>query len=135
VAEERVAVCESRADAKKYLAHSYMSTKVDVSVILQEFPNVALDSWVMKAAQKAFKKTISPEPLTIQREEHAYPNADELRVGQLVSENASVGENDLLIQVYQLKNAVESLPIAVAGTTIALHFSEPNLEVVFPHNE
>jgi hypothetical protein len=40
-----------------------------------------------------------------------------------------------MIQVYQLKSAVESLPIAEAGTTIALHFSEPNLEVVYAHDE
>lgn len=47
---EWVAVAESRADAKKHLAHCYMSTKVDVSEILRKFPDVSLDSWVMKAA-------------------------------------------------------------------------------------
>jgi len=105
VPEERVPILDNIAEAKKLLAHSYMSTKTDVSVILKEFPDVPLDSFVMKAAQKAYSKMVdSSQALTVQRVDngtvHAYPNVKELRVGQITAENASKHDNPVLIQVY-----------------------------------
>jgi hypothetical protein len=38
------------ADAKKYIAHSYMSAKCDVSTLLETYPDTSIDAWIMKAA-------------------------------------------------------------------------------------
>ena len=74
------------------LAHSYMSTKCDVSAIITEFPDVPLQSFVMKAAQKAFTKVVSQEDLTVSRVNYqtnsmtnrtTLNNINELRVGQI----------------------------------------------------
>lgn len=68
------------------LAHAYISKPCDVSVILKDFKGVPLDSFVFKAAAKAFKETVSKEKLTISRinslvDRQSYANANDLRVG------------------------------------------------------
>lgn len=81
-------------EAKKMLAHSYMTTKCDVSAIKSEFPEVPLESFVMKAAQKAFTKVVGEQDLTVSRvnysatesaNKHSCNNMDELRVGEISS--------------------------------------------------
>lgn len=107
VPEIKVSPLANIAEAKRMLAHGYMSSKMDVSQILADFPDSSLDSWVMKAAQKAYAKAVDGEQkVTVQRVDydseavHAYHNVHEMRVGHLVAENAAqpgVHADDALI--------------------------------------
>ena len=45
--------------AKKMLAHTYMSTKTDVTAICKDFAEVPFEAFVVKAAQKAFQMVLA----------------------------------------------------------------------------
>ena len=49
------------------LAHSYLTTQVDVTAIARDFADVKLDNFVYKAAAKAFKDACSTDKLTVAR--------------------------------------------------------------------
>jgi hypothetical protein len=76
------------------LAHSYMSSKCDVSAIMAQFPEVPLESFVLKAAQKAFTKVVGEQDLTVTRvnyslestDKNSFNNMNEMRVGEISSQ-------------------------------------------------
>jgi hypothetical protein len=76
------------------LAHSYMSSKCDVSAIMSQFPEVPLESFVLKAAQKAFTKVVGEQDLTVTRvnysaestDKNSFNNMNEMRVGEISSQ-------------------------------------------------
>lgn len=72
--------------SKRMLAHSYMSSQVDMTAIAQTFGEVPTDAFVIRAAAKAFKKAIGDEPLNVARvfshgKRIAYHGVQDLRVG------------------------------------------------------
>ena len=81
---------KSLSFAKSMLAHAYITKPCDVSVILKEFKDVPLESFVMKAAAKAFKETVNTEKLTIKKvnsleDRKSVSSANDLRVGQFAT--------------------------------------------------
>jgi len=72
------------------LAHSYLTTPCDVSAILKNVKDVPLDSFVTKAASKAFKDTINTDSLSITRvnsltDRKTNDNAQNLRVNEFAT--------------------------------------------------
>ena len=82
---------DSLHHSKRMLAHSYMSSKADMTMIRETFSDTPVDSFVIRAAAKAFKATLAQsadEPLNVSRvvrhgERIAYYGVQDLRVGQL----------------------------------------------------
>ena len=78
---------DSLHHAKRMLGHSYMSSKADMTAIVNQFSDMQLDAFVMRAAAKAFNATIGPgEPLNISRvfgheRKVTYTGVHEMRVG------------------------------------------------------
>jgi hypothetical protein len=78
---------DSLLHAKQILAHSYITSTVDVTAIATSFKDVPFDSFVYKAAAKAFKETVNAHTLSIQRihsleKRDIFANATDLRVSQ-----------------------------------------------------
>lgn len=68
------------------LAHAYISVPCEVTKIIKEFKDVPLESFVFKAASKAFKDTVNKNKLSISRvhaieKRSVVENVHELRVG------------------------------------------------------
>ena len=97
----------SIADAKKYLAHSYLTIKVDTSLIHNTYPQVPFEHFVRLAIQKAYKKTISK---------------NELVINQMGAPDA--------VSLSQVKDAVEVFPVALGDFQLAVHYTHPATEVV-----
>ena len=122
--------------SKSMLAHSYMSSLVDMTTIAQQFSDTPVDAFVIRAAAKAFK-TVSSEPLNVSRvfthgRTMTYLGVQDLRVGQIAAsglENGATPSDQPLIQVYQVDDSVESLPISVDSCMLSLHFSPPTRQV------
>jgi len=61
VAEEHQATADNIQYSKRMLAHSYMSASVDMTSIAQNFGEVPVDAFVMRAAAKAFRAAIDSD--------------------------------------------------------------------------
>lgn len=67
VAEDYSEVAEAIFTQKRYVAHTYMSSMCDVSIIEEQvkelgMDTIAYDNYVLKAASKAFSKVFPDEP-------------------------------------------------------------------------
>ena len=119
------------------LAHAYISKPCDVSVIIKDFKDVPFESFVLKAAAKAFKDVVNNEKLTISRvksveDRHYVANANDLRVGQFASSMVATAlESQRLITVHRISNAVEALPICEEPALISVHFTDPKADVIY----
>lgn len=77
--------------SKRMIGHSYMSSMVDMTQIASDFKDMPTDAFVIRAAAKAYKATISSEidePLNVSRvfthgQRVAYLGVQDLRVGQI----------------------------------------------------
>lgn len=57
---ERTFAAENIGDAKKYLAHTYMSTKFDASSLISTFgKDVNIQVFISKAVQNAYKHVLN----------------------------------------------------------------------------
>lgn len=125
--------------SKRMLAHSYMSSQVDMTQIAEKFADAPLDAFVIRAAAKAFRKAIGDEPLNVSRvfshdRTIAYTGVQDLRIGQLASagvENGELPAGQATIRVYQVSDSVESLPISEDSVTLSVHFTPPTRQVTF----
>lgn len=133
-------MADSLHSAKRMLGHSYMSSMVDMTQICSDFASVPVDAFVIRAASKAYKATIDSEgPLNVSRvfshgKRVSYVGVEDLRVNQIVSagqENAPTPEGQPLLQVYQLEDSIESLPISEDPILMSIHFSPPSQQVSF----
>jgi hypothetical protein len=119
------------------LAHAYITKPCDVSAIVKDFKDVPFDSFVFKAAAKAFKETVNNEKLTISRvktidDKHFVDNANDLRVGQFANSMVqSALDSQHLITVHRISNAVEALPICEEPALISVHFTDPKADVIY----
>lgn len=76
------------------LAHAYITTPVDVSEIIKSFKDVPLDSFVSKAASKAFKDIINNDKLSISRvhsllDRKTTDNAQNLRLSEFATNESN----------------------------------------------
>ena len=86
---ERQELAASLNHAKSMLGHSYMSCVVDMTQIASTFAGTPVDAFVIKAAAKAFRKTMAEEigdELNVSRvfnhdERVTYLGVQDLRVG------------------------------------------------------
>jgi len=133
-------IADSISYQKRYVAHTYMSSKCDVSTIVKRIEanpenSVSFESYLLKAAAKAFK-IVAEEQASIARVTSAgtqlYPNADELGLESLG--NTAVNEDVRSfspqspatgLTVTQIEHSLESLPIATPGSLMSLHFTLP----------
>ena len=72
------------------LAHAYISAPCEVSKIIKDFKDVPLESFIFKAASKAFRDTVNKNKVTISRvhtveNRSVYENTQDLRIGQFAS--------------------------------------------------
>lgn len=133
--------------AKKMLAHSYMSTKSDVSAICKDFAEVPFEAFVVKAAQRAFQVVLaegdSSSPVNVARvtglgKQTLYARVQEQRLNQLVEQaqpEAAPIMDPLLLKVHQVAEAVESFPVSDNGALISIHYCLPASEVVLRDNK
>ena len=61
MSSERRELAASLNHAKSMLGHSYMSSMVDMTQIASTFAGTPVDAFVIKAAAKAFRKTMAEE--------------------------------------------------------------------------
>ena len=61
VLDENKAALDNISHAKRYLAHSYMSAKCDVSELLKTYSTQSVDAFIMKAAQKSYTRVVDKE--------------------------------------------------------------------------
>lgn len=79
------------------LAHSYMTSQVDMTALVEKFTDTPADLFVIRAAAKAFKKAVSAdESVNVSRvfshgKKIAYEGVQDLRVGQLTSAGVENG--------------------------------------------
>ena len=59
MSSERRELAASLNHAKSMLGHSYMSSMVDMTQIASTFSGTPVDAFVIKAAAKAFRKTMA----------------------------------------------------------------------------
>ena len=76
------------------LAHAYITTPVDVSEIIKSFKDVPLDSFVSKAASKAFKDIINNDKLSISRvhgllDRKTTDNAQNMRLSEFATNESN----------------------------------------------
>lgn len=84
------------------LAHAYITSTVDVTAIATAFKDVPFDSFVCKAAAKAFKEALNGETLSISRinaleSREVFANAGDKRVGQFAKGAASAEGQQIAI--------------------------------------
>ena len=90
-------MADSLYHAKRMLGHSYMSSKADMTAIVNKFADTQLDAFVMRAAAKAFNATIGPgETLNMSRvfshgQKITYTGVQDLRVGQIAQSGVENG--------------------------------------------
>lgn len=114
-----------------------MSSKAEVTIIAKEFSGVPIDSFVIKAAQKAFKHVAKTDNLNVKRiHDHdnsaTYFNVQDLRIGELVPSTNGVAPYDqALIKVHQVADSADSLPICEEPAILSLHYTVPEQEVVY----
>jgi fructose-specific component phosphotransferase system IIB-like protein len=69
---ERTTSAEHIGDAKKYLAHTYMSTKFDASSLISTFgKDVNIEVFIHKAVQNAYKYVLKETCLINKSGPHA----------------------------------------------------------------
>ena len=73
-------VAEKLGDAKRTIAHSYMSSKVEVTTIQNDFAGIPIDSFVIKAAQSAFKYAAKTDKLNVKRVRDLHTSSTYLNV-------------------------------------------------------
>lgn len=78
--------------SKRYLGHTYISSKCEVSQLLSEFTNndVPFESFVLKAAQKAFSSAVNSKALDIKTvysvdKQTTFVGIKDLRVGEIAA--------------------------------------------------
>lgn len=106
-------MADSLHDSKRMIAHSYISSSVDMTSIVKSFAEVPTDAFVIRAAAKAFKAVIAAADdaearLNVSRvfshgKRVTYLGVDELRIGEIAKsgeDNGPVPAGQPLIQVY-----------------------------------
>jgi len=132
-------VAQNIGSSKRLLGHAYITSKVNVSATKEGFfAEVPFESFVLKAAQKAFKNAVNDLELDISRvhghdSKSLYVHVDDLRVGQLVDaaqSTTSYPTSSQFITVHQTANSVESLPICEDPAILSIHYTLPQTEVI-----
>lgn len=128
---------------KRYVAHTYVSTKCDVTALQKQTKSfgVSFESFVVKAAAKAFKRVFPEHSSSVSQFTagglNYYPDASQASLTALnhtqtqpSSQNFSASTPGSAVTVSQVSAALECLPVSSPQTMISLHFSQPTVEVV-----
>lgn len=130
---------------KRWVAHTYMSSRVNVSAILKQIQNsgekISFESYVVKAAAKAFHKVFPDQASNVS---HFVTNSG-LRFHERAHEfnlralnSASLHESVVNftpsnpasgVTVTHIDTSTESLPISNNQSMINLHYTSPSAEV------
>ena len=103
---DHAAAADTIQYSKRMLAHSYMSSSVDMSAIVKDFDSVPVDAFVIRAAAKAYRSAVASEgELNVNRmvkhgSHVTYTGVQDLRVGQISAsgvENGAVPGDQPLI--------------------------------------
>ncbi len=132
--------------AKQGQALSYMSSYCTVDAALKNLTafdsKLGVDTLINRAAAKAFKKVFkSVGPLTVSTVKGStvslIKNADRLNASQFKEAEVKQEGKHFTdshaaaeLEIHQVDNAVEALPISNPTSMIALHFTKPHEEVV-----
>lgn len=141
VSEEFAPTAEELHHAKRNIGHAYISSKADVSAIARDFGDLPMDAFVIKAAQKALAAVgvtqgapLHATKVTSHGSVMTYVGVHEQRIGQLASGGAEGGvapAGEQLLQVYEVADSTEALPLAKEGVLLSLHFTPAKAEVCF----
>lgn len=126
---------------KRYVAHTYMSTKVDVSAIQKQTKSfgISFEAYVVKAASKAFKRIFPDHPGSVSHFASGlrfHPEASQSSLTAIQNSEIQQTSNftdstpSSAVTVTQVSSALECLPVSSPQTLISLHFSQPTVEVV-----
>lgn len=91
VADDYQATADTIQYSKRMLGHSYMSSNVDMTSIAEAFAGVPVESFVMRAAAKAFRAAVDSDAevnvskVVAHGSSMTYIGVQDLRVGQINS--------------------------------------------------
>lgn len=132
--------------AKKLQAHVYMSSYAQVDQALKTIQaldaKLTLDTLLVRAAAKALNKTFKQQGVTVVHVNSAkahsiITNAERLNLLQIKGAEQAMqgatfvnGNGVVHVEMHNVKNSVEALPITNPNTMITLHYTSPQQDVV-----